>query len=142
MWPAVARLTQYVQVDLIGLPLNTIIHESDLHILQYITYSEHEKNCCDEEIAFTLRLKCAPGRRTSGSVTGGYKVWDRGSSAPAGLHLQTIHFTGRLLSQPECRFIGYGEPIVSFAYNEHRLSSCTFMVRTTLSLRMVFVESR
>ncbi|KAH7730320.1 Single minded [Aphelenchoides avenae] len=117
----------FAQVDLIGLALHTIVHESDQSILQHITYSEHEKNCWGEEIAFTLRLQCAPGRRTTGSVIGGYK---------------TIHFTGRLLSQAECRFIGYGEPIVSFAYNEHRLSSCTFMVRTTLALRMVFVESR
>lgn len=53
-----------------------------------------------------------------------------------------IHFDGRLLSDNQCRFIGYGQPFVAYGLNEIRLNCTQFMFRATLSLQLVFVDSR
>lgn len=67
-----------VDISLAKLLLGLNVDESLLHVLE-------------AEIRFTLRFRCALGRRNAGITIGGHKP---------------IHFTGRISKHNDCRFIG------------------------------------
>uniref|UniRef100_A0A915E2S6 PAS domain-containing protein n=1 Tax=Ditylenchus dipsaci TaxID=166011 RepID=A0A915E2S6_9BILA len=109
-----------------------------LVILDYVGKIVYVRDSCcasgpvpgRHEMAYLLLaigVQMCLGRRNAGITVDGYKP---------------IHFNGRIIANDDCRFIGYGQPLVAYGLNEVRLSSSMWMFRTDLSLKMVFVDSR